>query len=871
MEKYVYLFSEGNKNMRDLLGGKGANLAEMINMGLPVPNGFIVTTKACNRYYDLGMELDDRVQDEVFAALEKLENIIGKKMGDSDKPLLLSVRSGSPISMPGMMDTILNLGLNDEIARKMARNENNIRFVYDSYRRLIMMFADVVMGKGKDVFEEILNAKKRSRGAKSDLDLNAEDMYDIAMESKRVYKKIVGTDFPENPKQQLLEAIKAVFRSWNTDRAKVYRKMNNISDKLGTAVNIQEMVYGNLTDNSLTGVVFSRNPANGEVGLYGEYLKKAQGEDIVSGVRTPKQIASLSRDYPKIYKELSGIAKILEKHYRDMQDMEFTVENGKLYMLQTRAGKRTTRAALKIAVDMVKDGMITKEEAIMRVDNIDDLLHPTFDEEELKKATLITTGLPASPGAVSGKIYFNVESVVKANDAGENAILVRNETSPEDIEGMSKAVGVLTVRGGMTSHAAVVARGIGKCCISGCKDLFVDEENKIISYNGKILNEGDFISLNGFTGKVYEGIIKTAYTTIDGDFEEFLQYAKDIKVIGVRANAETENDARLALKFGAEGIGLCRSEHMFFEEKKIFAIRKMIVAGDDVSRNEALAELLVMQRDDFAKIFRVMNNKKVVIRYLDPPLHEFLPKTDDEIIDLAKSLNLDVDVLKEKVNDLKEFNPMMGHRGCRLAITYPEIAVMQTEAIMEAVFMVMKEGYVVNPEIMLPLIGTEEELLYLKGIVINKAEEIIKKHRMDIKYKVGTMIEVPRAVIIADELAKNADFFSFGTNDLTQMTYGFSRDDAGSFLNDYLQKGILRKDPFKTIDVKGVGQLVKVATILARRDNPDIEIGVCGEHGGDADSIEFFNEIGLDYVSCSPYRVPAAIVAAAKANIREVK
>ena len=870
MTKYVYLFKEGNKDMRNLLGGKGANLAEMTNMGLPVPNGFTITTEACTQYYQNGGETSADIKEEIMAVLGLLEKQTGKKLGDASNPLLLSVRSGAPVSMPGMMDTILNLGLNDEIAKKLAKDESSIRFIYDSYRRLIMMFADVVKGKGKEEFEKLIQTKKDKRHVNSDLALTAEDMYDIAMDSKKVYKKLVKEAFPEDPRMQLMEAVDAVFRSWNTERAQIYRQMNNISDSLGTAVNVQEMVYGNLTDNSLTGVAFSRNPATGDNKLYGEYLEKAQGEDIVSGVRTPKAIEAMERDYPSIYNELKDIAKLLERHYTDMQDMEFTVENGKLYILQTRNGKRTSQAALKVAVSLVNEGLISKEEALMRVEpeKLNDLLHPTFEENALKTAKVVTVGLPASPGAVSGQIYFSVKDVVKAKSEEINPILVRNETSPEDIEGMNSAVGIITVRGGMTSHAAVVARGIGRCCICGCHELSVDEENKTFSINGKIYKEGDSLSLDGTTGTVYEGLITTKDIDITGDFETFMEWAKEVKRLEVRANAETVLDATTALKFGAEGLGLCRTEHMFFEDKKLLAIRKMIVAVTEEERKKALKDILPMQRHDFEELFRIMNGHKVTIRYLDPPLHEFLPKTDEEIIKLSKALKMTEEELTLVINDLKEVNPMMGHRGCRLAITYPETIVMQTTAIIEAAITVTKEGYQVYPELMIPLVGDVNELKYLKDIVDRTAREIMESYKTSINYKLGTMIEVPRGAIEADKLAENVEFFSFGTNDLTQMTYGLSRDDAGSFLKDYYDKKIFASDPFKTIDTEGVGKLMMVAKQLARNVNPNIELGVCGEHGGDPKSIEFFNKIGLDYVSCSAYRVPLAILASAQAVIK---
>ncbi len=871
MTKYVYLFKEGNKDMRDLLGGKGANLAEMKNMGLPVPNGFTITTQACNKYYEDDKKIDKNIETEILETITKLENETGKKLGDKENPLLLSVRSGSPISMPGMMDTILNLGLNDEIARNLAKDEESIRFIYDSYRRLIMMFADVVKEKGKDAFEKLIEDKKEKRHVKNDLELTAEDMYEIAMDSKKIYKKLTKENFPEDPKVQLLEAVKAVFRSWNTERAVIYRKMNNISDTLGTAVNVQEMVYGNLTDDSLTGVAFSRNPSTGENNLYGEYLEKAQGEDIVSGVRTPKSVEAMERDYPAIYKELKDISKILEKHYQNMQDMEFTVEKGKLYILQTRNGKRVAKAALTIAVDMVNEGLITKEEALMRIEpeKINELLHPTFDEQALKEAKQIAQGLPASPGAVSGKIYFNVKDVVNAKKQGIDPILVRTETSPEDIEGMNSAVGILTIRGGMTSHAAVVARGIGRCCISGCHDITINEEEKTMTIGNITYHEGDNISLDGQTGTVYEGLIKTSDISISGDFEIFMNWAKEIKKLGIRANAETKQDTKNAFKFGAEGIGLSRTEHMFFEEKKLLAIRKMIVAKTKEEREKALKEILPIQRHDFEDIFRAANNHKVTIRYLDPPLHEFLPKTKEDIDKLAAVLNMTEEEMTETVENLKEFNPMMGHRGCRLAITYPEIALMQTTAIIEAAIAVTKEGYTVYPELMIPLVGDVNEYLYLKNIIIEAINQIFDSYKMKIDYEIGTMIETPRGVVESDKLAKEASFFSFGTNDLTQMTYGFSRDDAGSFLEDYYEKGIFKQDPFKTIDTEGVGKLLIVATSLAKKANPNIELGICGEHGGDPKSIEFFNKIGLDYVSCSPYRVPVATLAAARAVIKE--
>ncbi len=870
MEKYVYLFNEGNKDMRELLGGKGANLAEMINMGLPVPNGFTITTKSCNQYYANNEKISGELQTEILDNLHKLEKITQKKINDSKNPLLLSVRSGSPVSMPGMMDTILNLGLNDELAKSLATTEANKRFIYDSYRRLIMMFANVVKGADKDEFEKILINKRKQKGVSNDLDLTAEDMYDIAMDYKDLYQKLLNESFPQDIKTQLLEAVAAVFRSWHNERANIYRRLNNISDSLGTAVNVQMMVYGNLTDKSLTGVAFSRNPANGENKLYGEFLEKAQGEDIVSGVRTPKSIEAMERDYPNIYKELKDIAKLLEHHYQDMQDMEFTVEDGKLYILQTRNAKRTTLAALNVATDMVKENLITKKEALMRIspNKLNDLIHPSFEENSLKEAKLITSGLPASPGAVSGKIYFDVKSIVLASKNNISAILVRSETSPEDIEGMNVAAGILTVSGGMTSHAAVVARGLGRVCISGCHEIIVNEEKKEMIINGKVYKEGTEISLDGLTGNVYEGVIATKENSLTDNFSEFLSWAKEIKTLGIRANADTPKDAEKAILLGAEGLGLCRTEHMFFEEDKIFAMRKMILAQNQEERLNALDELLVMQRKDFEGLFTVMKGKTIIIRYLDPPLHEFLPKEAKEITKLANYFKKSKEEIMKIIDNLKETNPMMGHRGCRLAITYPEIAMMQTKAIIEAAISVKAKGIEVCPEIIIPLVSDINEFKYLKDVVNNTAKKIMKQNKVNINYKIGTMIEVPRSVIQADLIAQEAEFFSFGTNDLTQFTYGLSRDDAASFLNDYYDKKIFNFDPFKTIDQNGVGKLMIVAKKLAKKTNPQIELGICGEHGGDERSIEFCHKIGLNYVSCSPYRVPEAILAAARAAIR---
>ena len=867
MKKYVYLFDEGNKDLRELLGGKGANLAEMTNMGLPVPYGLTVTTEACNLYFSDGELLNENVQKQILKGIKRIEEKTGKKLGDENNPLLLSVRSGSPISMPGMMDTILNLGLNDKIASALAKDEDSKRFIYDSYRRLIMMFADVVKGKGKDKFEEYLTKYKEEKRVKSDLELSANDMVALTETFKDLYKKLVKEDFPAEPLLQLMQAITAVFRSWHNKRAIVYRQMNNIPDNLGTAVNVQEMVYGNLSETSLTGVAFSRNPANGEDKLYGEYLVKAQGEDIVAGVRTPLSIDRLEKENGKIYNELKDYSKLLEKHYKDMQDMEFTVENGKLYMLQTRNGKRTPMASLNIAIDMAKEGLITEKEALMRLEpnDISGMLHKSFDMNVLAKLKPVTKGLPASPGAVSGQICFNTEEVKEKYNKKIHTILVREETSPEDIEAMKYADGILTVRGGMTSHAAVVARGIGKCCISGCENALVDEKKRIMIIGDKQFTNDDYLSLDGTTGNVYEGVLDVTDSNLSDNFITMLKWAKKYKKLGIRANADIARDAKVAFDFGAEGIGLCRTEHMFFEKDKIFAIRKMIVAPGEKERIEALTILLKMQEKDFEGLFKAANGKILTIRYLDPPLHEFLPKTEDEVKELAASLNMTVSALHKKIDSLKEFNPMMGLRGCRLSIVYPEIAVMQTTAIFKAAKKVMKQGIDVKPEIMIPLVGDVKELKYLKDIILHVAERLNKDN--DIKYKTGTMIEVPRSVIEADEIAKEADFFSFGTNDLTQMTFGFSRDDAGAFINDYYQKGILSFDPFKTIDKEGVGKLMMVAIKLAKASNKKIELGVCGEHGGDEESIKFFNKIGLDYVSCSPYRVPVAILAAARAEI----
>ena len=872
VKKYVYLFSEGNKDMRNLLGGKGANLAEMTSIGLPVPRGFTVTTEACNKYYEDNEVIDDLIKEEIYTKLKELEEITGKTLGDRENPLLVSVRSGARASMPGMMDTVLNLGLNDDVAIGFTEATNNKRFVYDSYRRFIQMFADVVKGYPKACFERRLDEFKEAKNAKFDTDLTENDMVEITEEFKRIYKEIANEEFPQDPRVQLIEAITAVFRSWNNERAIYYRRMNDIPGSWGTAVNVQEMVYGNRGNNSGTGVAFTRNPSTGENKLYGEYLINAQGEDVVAGIRTPEAISSLESAMPEVYKEFTKIAKTLEEHYKDMQDMEFTIENGKLFMLQTRNGKRTASAALKIAVDLVSEGMITKEEALLKVEpkQLDSLLHPMFNSDALKKGEVIATGLAASPGAGAGKIYFTAEEVTEHAKKGEKTILVRLETSPEDIEGMNHALGILTIRGGMTSHAAVVARGMGRCCVSGCGELTINEEAKTLTTkNGKVYHEGDEISLDGSTGKVYDGLIKTEEPSISGNFETFMAWADATRRLKIRTNADTPKDATQARKFGAEGIGLCRTEHMFFEEERIFNFRKMITAETLEQREKALEDILPYQRNDFEALFKAMAPYSVTIRYLDPPLHEFLPHTDEEMKPLAKSLGIEFETLKKRVESLKEFNPMMGHRGCRLAVTYPEIAKMQTRAVIEAAINVGKEGIKVTPEIMIPLIGDEKELAFVKKIVCETADSIIKEAKSDLVYHVGTMIEIPRAALMADKIAKQAEFFSFGTNDLTQMTFGFSRDDAGKFLNDYYSNNIFESDPFAKVDTEGVGELIKLAVAKGRATRPDIHLGICGEHGGDPASIEFCESIGLDYVSCSPYRVPIARLAAAQASIKD--
>ena len=870
--KYVYMFNEGNKDLKNLLGGKGANLAEMTNIGLPVPSGFTVTTEACTKYYEDGEVLNSEIENEIYETLKKLEEKTGKEFGSTTNPLLVSVRSGARASMPGMMDTVLNLGMNDLVAENFSKVTNNPRFVYDSYRRFIQMFADVVKGYSKSSFERKFDKIKEEKGVKYDTELTSEDLKEVVNIYKEEYKRISKEDFPSDPKVQLIEAVKAVFRSWNNERAKTYRRLNDIPSSWGTAVNIQEMVYGNSGDNSGTGVAFTRNPATGEKKLFGEYLINAQGEDVVAGIRTPLGIETLKENMPEVYNEFIKICEVLEKHYKDMQDMEFTIENGKLFMLQTRNGKRTASAAIKIAVDLVNEGLITEEEALLRVEpkSLDQLLHKGFNTISLKKAEVVATGLAASPGAATGKIFFTAEKIMEEYNSGEkDLILVRLETSPEDIEGMNLAHGILTIRGGMTSHAAVVARGMGTCCVSGCSTLTIDEEKKTLTLpNGEVLIEGDWISLDGSSGNVYAEKIETEEANISGDFEVFMSWADKVRRLKIRTNADTPRDAKEARKFGAEGIGLCRTEHMFFESTRIFNFRKMITADTLEKREEALKEILPYQREDFSGLFKVMDGYGVTIRLLDPPLHEFLPHTDNEIKELSEALNMTFESLKRRVESLKEFNPMMGHRGCRLDVTYPEIAKMQTRAIIEAALEVKSEGIDVKPEIMIPLICDENEIKYVKNIIVQTADEIIKESNQTLEYSVGTMIEIPRAALTADKIAKHAEFFSFGTNDLTQMTYGFSRDDAGKFLNDYYKKGIFESDPFSKIDREGVGSLMKIGVELGRKTRPNIKLGICGEHGGEASSIEFCEILGLDYVSCSPYRVPSARLAAAIAAIK---
>ncbi len=870
-KKFVYLFSEGDATMRNLLGGKGANLAEMTKLGMPVPQGFTITTEACTQYYEDGEVINDEIQAQIMEYIDKMEEITGKKFGDLENPLLVSVRSGARASMPGMMDTILNLGLNEEVVEVMAKKSGNPRWAYDCYRRFIQMYSDVVMEVGKAYFEELIDKMKEEKGVTQDVDLTADDLKTLAEQFKAEYKEKVGADFPSDAKEQLMGAVKAVFRSWNNPRAIVYRRMNDIPGSWGTAVNVQMMAFGNMSDTSGTGVAFTRNPSTGEKALFGEYLINAQGEDVVAGVRTPKPIAKLAEDMPEVYNQFVDIAQKLEDHYRDMQDMEYTIENGKLYMLQTRNGKRTAAAALKIAVDLVAEGKISKEDALLQVDpkQLDALLHPTFNADALKKATVLCKGLPASPGAGAGKVYFTAEEAVAAAQKGEKVILVRQETSPEDIEGMNAAQGIMTARGGMTSHAAVVARGMGRCCVAGVDAIKVNEAEKTFTCGDKVFKEGDVISLDGSTGNVYEGAIETQEANISGDFEKFMTWADEARTLQVRTNADTPRDAKQAAAFGAEGIGLCRTEHMFFEESRIAAVREMIVSKTVEQRERALAKILPMQQGDFEELYRALEGHPVVIRFLDPPLHEFVPQNDDDIKALADEMGLTFEELKATCDGLKEFNPMLGHRGCRLAVTYPEIAKMQTTAVIQAALKVNSEGMAVTPEIMIPLVGDVNELKYVKKIVCKTADEIIANAGSDLKYKVGTMIEIPRAALLADEIAKEAEFFSFGTNDLTQMTFGLSRDDAGKFLDDYYAKKIYESDPFAKLDQEGVGKLVKMAAELGRKTRPDITLGICGEHGGDPSTIEFCHNVGLNYVSCSPFRVPIARLAAAQAKIKE--
>ncbi len=871
MSKYVYFFDEGNKEMRSLLGGKGANLAEMTKIGLPVPPGFTVTTEACNNYYEEGKQLSQEVIDQVFEYLKKLEDITQKKFGDIQNPLLVSVRSGAVISMPGMMDTILNLGLNDQSVVGFAKATGNERFAYDSYRRFIQMFGDVVLSIQKYKFDAILDKEKEVSQVKFDTELSVDNLKNIIVEYKKLIKQETKQDFPQNHKDQLLMAIRAVFDSWNNSRAIIYRELNDIPGHLGTAVNVQSMVFGNMGDTSGTGVAFTRNPATGEKKIFGEFLMNAQGEDVVAGIRTPQSIEELNNTMPKAYEQFLSLAKLLENHYKDMQYIEFTIEKEKLYLLQTRNGKRTAAAAINIAVDMVKEGIIDRETALMRIDpmQLDQLLHPTFDPDAIKKAEKITEGLPASPGAARGKIYFNAADVAAAAKEGEKAILVRLETSPEDIEGMVAAQGILTARGGMTSHAAVVARGMGKCCVAGCGEIRVDEVHKVFKVRDQIFKEGDYISLDGNTGIVYKGSVPTKSPELSGNFGELMGWADEIRTLSIRTNADTPRDAIAAAKFGAEGIGLCRTEHMFFEEERIPAVRQMIVSKTVEQRMAALNKLLPFQKQDFVGIFEAMGEKPVTVRLLDPPLHEFLPHNDEDIKTLSKDMGVDYDTLKETVEGLKEFNPMLGHRGCRLSITYPEICEMQVKAIIMAAIEVKKEKNInVKPEIMVPLIGDEKELEIIKNLIVTTADRIIAESGIELKYLVGTMIEVPRAALTADAIAKHAQFFSFGTNDLTQMTYAFSRDDAGKFIDAYKKKEIFEKDPFQKLDQIGVGKLMEIAVELGKKARPDIKLGICGEHGGDPDSIDFCHRIGLNYVSCSPYRVPIARLAAARSAIQ---
>lgn len=871
MGKFVYSFNEGSKDMRDLLGGKGANLAEMTKIGLPVPFGFTISTDACKDYLNKGGMLDEEIVREVYEHLDELEQVMGKKFGDIENPLLVSVRSGAPVSMPGMMDTILNLGLNDDSVKGLAAKTGNERFAYDSYRRFIQMFGDVVMEIPKSKFDQIFDGRKKEVGAEYDVDLKTEDLKVIIEGYKELVKAELGREFPQNPKDQLMEAIQAVFRSWNNERAILYRKLNNISASLGTAVNVQSMVFGNTGENSGTGVAFTRSPVNGENKIFGEFLVNAQGEDVVAGIRTPQPIDQMKESFPDVYGKFEDIARILEDHYKDMQDMEFTVEEGKLFMLQTRNGKRTAEAAVKVAVDMVNEGKIDKETAIMRIapEQIDQLLHPAFDAEELKKHTPIGKGLPASPGAACGEIVFSADDAAVAKEAGKKVVLVREETSPEDLAGMVAAEGILTARGGMTSHAAVVARGMGKCCVAGCHDITVYEEEKCMEVHGVKYHEGDMISINGTDGSVYVAEIATKAPELSGNFGTIMKWADEIRTIGVRTNADNPRDAKQAVQFGAEGIGLCRTEHMFFEEERIPKIRRMILADTEEERREALAGLLPYQKGDFKGLYETMAGKPVTIRLLDPPLHEFLPKNEEDMKELSEQFGIPLEKIKTKTIELHEFNPMLGHRGCRLAVTYPEIAEMQTEAIITAALEVKKEtGIDIKPEIMVPLVGIPNELKNVKKTIDETAERCFEKAGERLNYMVGTMIEIPRAALVADEIAEDAEFFSFGTNDMTQMGFGFSRDDTGKIIREYVEKGVLEEDPFQVLDQRGVGKLVKMAAEEGRKTRPNIKLGICGEHGGNPKTIDFCHRLGLNYVSCSPFRVPIARLAAAQAAIR---
>ena len=873
-KKYVYLFKEGNADMRELLGGKGANLAEMTRIGLPVPQGFTISTEACTRYYDDGEKIGEDIEKQIYEALATTEQVVGKKFGDENDPWLVSVRSGARASMPGMMDTILNLGLNDVSVKGLAKLTDNEHFAYDAYRRFIAMFSDVVMEIKKSKFEDVLDEFKEKRGVKFDRDLTADDLKEVVERFKAIYKQEKGVDFPQDPKEQLMEAIKAVFRSWNNPRAIYYRRMNDIPGSWGTAVNVQSMVFGNMGETSGTGVAFTRNPSTGEKKLYGEYLLNAQGEDVVAGIRTPQPISQLHEQMPEVYDQFVTIAKTLEDHYRDMQDMEYTIERGKLFMLQTRNGKRTAQAALKIAVDLVDEGMLSEEEAVLKVEpkQLDSLLHPNFDAAAIKKAPVIAKGLPASPGAGAGAIYFTADAAAEHGKNKEKVILVRKETTPEDIEGMDFSQAILTAFGGMTSHAAVVARGMGRAAVVGCGDLKFDEAANTVTINGKVYHEGDCISVDGSTGNVYDGLIPTVEASISGDFARFMGWADKARKLHVRTNADTPRDTKQAVAFGAEGIGLCRTEHMFFEASRIAAVREMILADTKEQREHALAKILPMQQGDFEAMYKALEGRPMTVRYLDPPLHEFVPHLDmtEEIEELAKNLGRTVEEVKQKINALHESNPMMGHRGCRLAVTYPEIAEMQTRAVLQAAINVKKEcGYDIVPEIMIPLVGSEKELAFVKHIVDETAKKVFEEQGVTLNYHVGTMIEIPRAAVTADEIAKQAEFFSFGTNDLTQMTFGFSRDDAGKFLGAYYDNKIFESDPFARLDTDGVGKLVEMAAKLGRQTRPDIKLGICGEHGGDPSSIMFCHKIGLNYVSCSPFRVPIARLAAAHAAILE--